>query len=428
MSQMEVLLARQPILDRARQVVAYELLFRSADWAPELRPEGQAGNIATSQVLLNAFEELDIAAVVGDRSAYVNFTRDLILSPPPFDKQRIVIEVLEDVEVDVRLLNKISELRSQGYTIALDDFVFRPELAPLVNLAHVIKLDTRAHTPQGLREQLALVRAARAQCAAGAPKAIGPNSSFKLLAEKVETHAEFAYCCELGFDLFQGYFFARPEQISGVRIPASRLNVLRLLAALQQPDATFEEIRDVIATDPPLSFKLIKLVNSAALGPSSTITSLQAAVALLGLDRVRSWASLLALSKLSDKSPALTLTTLVRAHLCEAVGRTAIPETTAGQCFVAGLLSTLDAYFDRELSDVIQELPVSTPIRRAVVGQSGKLGALLRACIDYERGALSEVRWWALASLGVTPKFMEEHYRTALLLANDAAALLDKRH
>ena len=428
MSHSEVLLARQPILDRSRQVVAYELLFRSADWAPELRPEGQDGNIATSQVLLNAFEELDIASVVGEQSAYVNFTRDLILSPPPFDRQRIVIEVLEDVEVDQLLLTQISELRSQGYTIALDDFVFRPELAALVGLAHVIKLDIRAHTPDGLREQLRLVRETRAHCAANGPKVLGPDSTFKLLAEKVETHTEFADCCALGFDLFQGYFFARPEHISGVRIPASRLNVLRLLAKLQQPDATFEEIRDVIATDPPLSFKLIKLVNSAALGPGSKITSLQAAVALLGLDRVRSWASLLALSKMSDKSPALTLTTLVRAHLCEAVGRTAIPETTAGQCFVAGLLSTLDAYFDRELADVIDELPVTMSIRCAVVGQTGKLGALLRACIDYERGACSEVRWWALASLGVTPKFMEGHYRAALRVANEAAALLDMRH
>jgi EAL and modified HD-GYP domain-containing signal transduction protein len=408
MSHQEILLARQPILDRERVVVAYELLFRNAEWAPELRPEGDAGDRATSQVLLNAFEELDIAAVTGEQPAYVNFTRQLILNPPPFDHERIVIEVLEDVEVDDLLLAKLGSLRAQGYTIALDDFVYRPELEALVQLADVIKIDIRAHDDAALVAQLGLVR----------------RSGLRLLAEKVETNAEFERCRELGFDYFQGYFFARPEQLSGRRMPASRLSVLRLVAALQAPDATFEQVRDVIAADPPLSFKLLKLVNSAALRGGSEITSLQAAVALLGLDRVRSWASLLALSKLTDKSPALSVTTLVRAHLCEAVGRSALQGAPAEDYFIAGLLSTIDAYFDRTMAEVVKELPVAAPIQRALVRHGGKLGAILRACIDYERGAFEAIRWWELEALGITPQLLEAHYREALRVADIAANLL----
>lgn len=408
MSHQEILLARQPILDRDRAVVAYELLFRNADWAPELRPQGSAGDIATSQVLLNAFEELDIAAVTGSQPAYVNFTRQLILNPPPFDHERIVIEVLEDVEVDALLIAKLGALRAQGFTIALDDFIYRADLEPLVALADVVKIDIRAHDDAGLVEQVGFVR----------------RKGLRLLAEKVETHDEFERCMALGFDYFQGYFFARPEQISGRRTPAARLNVLRLVAALQQPDATFEQVRDIIAADPPLSFKLLKLVNSAALRGGGEITSLQAAVAMLGLDRVRSWASLLALSKLSDKSPALCQTTLVRAHLCEAVGRTVLQAASAEDYFIAGLLSTLDAYFDRTMAEVVRELPVAAPIQRALVRHGGKLGAVLRACSDYERGAFEAIRWWELEALGVSPQLLETHYREALRIADVAANLL----
>ncbi len=224
MSNHEILLARQPILDRHGTLVAYELLFRNVDWAPELRPEGDDGDRATSQVLLNAFEELDIEAVIGQQRAYVNFTRQLILNPPPFDHERIVIEVLEDVEVDDLLLAKLGELRAQGYTIALDDFVYRPDLEALVCLADVIKIDIRVHDDAALAAQVGLVR----------------RDGLRLLAEKVETHAEYVRCLDLGFDYFQGYYFARPEQISGRRMPASRLNVLRLVASLQAPNATFE--------------------------------------------------------------------------------------------------------------------------------------------------------------------------------------------
>ncbi len=183
-------------------------------------------------------------------------------------------------------------------------------------------------------------------------------------------------------------------------------------------------MRDIIAADPPLSFKLLKLVNSAALRSGGAITSLQAAVAMLGLDRVRSWASLLALSKLTDKSPALSVTTLVRAHLCEAAGSTALGGSPAEDYFIAGLLSTIDAYFDRTMAEVVRELPVAAPIQRALVRHGGKLGAILRACIDYERGAFESIRWWELEGLGITPQVLESHYREALRVADIAANLI----
>ena len=404
----EVLLARQPILDATQQTVAYELLFRDAEWAPELRPVGNAGDQATSQVLLNAFEVLDIDAVVGRHQAYINFTRQLILEPPPFDHRRITIEVLEDVEVDALLVDRLRELRATGFTIALDDFVYGPQYEPLLELATIVKLDIRAHDHAGLAVQVAL---------AGRP-------GITLLAEKVETHAEFQRCRALGFELFQGYFFAMPELISGRRAPVQRQSVLRLVAALQDPNADFDQLRAIVATDPAMSFKLIKLVNSAAMYRGNDVTSLHSALALLGLSRVRSWASLLALSRMSDKSTALAVATLTRAHLCEALGRIATKSEAADDYFTAGLLSTMAAYFDRDLASLLQELPISAPIQSALLRHEGRLGAVLRACEQYDRGAYDQIRWWDLAGFGIDTKKFEIAYRDALVWADLGEDLL----
>lgn len=404
----EILLARQPILDADQQIVAYELLFRDAEWAPELRPVGVAGDVATSRVLLNAFEELDITAVVGRHQAYVNFTRQLILDPPPFDHRRITIEVLEDIEVDALLVERLKALRETGFAIALDDFVYGPEYEPLLELASVVKLDIRAHDEAGLAAQVELVR----------------RPGITLLAEKVETQAEFARCRALGFELFQGYFFALPERISGHRAPALRHSVLQLVAALQDPEADFERIRDIIITDPIMTFKLIKLVNSAAMNRGSNVTSLQSALGLLGLARVRSWASLLALSRLTDKSTALAVSTLTRAHLCAALGCIATRREAADDYFTAGLLSTMAAYFDRNLSELLQELPISAPIQRALLRHHGHMGTVLKACEQYDLGAYEQIQWWDLEGLGITAGKFETAYREALTWANLGEELL----
>ena len=404
----EVLLARQPILDLAQQTVAYELLFRDAEWAPELRPLGLAGDEATSQVLLNAFEELDIDDVVGPHMAYVNFTRPLILHPPPFDHRRITIEVLEDVAVDALLISGLRDLRDGGFAIALDDFVYDPQYEPLLELANIVKLDIRAHSRADLAVQVRLAR----------------RPGIVLLAEKVETHAEFQRCRELGFELFQGYFFAMPEKISGQRAPAQRQSVLRLLSVLQDPTVRIEQIRDVLVTDPVMSFKLIKLVNSSALYRGHDVTSLQSAIALLGLNRVRSWASLLALSRLSEKSTALGVSTLTRAYLCEGLGRIATNREAADDYFTAGLLSTLDAYFNRDMQSLLDELPISEPIQRALLRREGRLGAVLHASVQYEQGNYHRIRWWELARFGIDNEKFEAAYRDALTWANLGEDLL----
>jgi EAL and modified HD-GYP domain-containing signal transduction protein len=399
----ETLLARQAIIDRRQRVVAYELLFRG----PGGRPTDAAADRATSEVLLNAFSELSIDDVIGGRRAFVNFTAPLILSPPPFDPRRLVVEVLEDVTVDAHLVAALARLRRAGYTIALDDFVWSPAMEPLLDLAQIVKLDVLALSPAQLAEHVGRLQ----------PRGL------QLLAEKVETRAQFDACVEMGFQMFQGFFFARPEAVTGNRTPASEQAVLSLLAALHDPRADFPQLRRVIANDPVLSVKLLKLVNSAAVRRSERIDSLQAALALLGMARVRNWASLLALSRLAGQSPVLAATSLVRAQVCERIGAL-IPGADAASYFTVGLLSALDAIFGRPLAQVLGEIPVSDAVRDALLAQAGAAGLALRTSLCLERGDFAALPLAELAAHGIDTDEVSSAYRAALAWAEATESAL----
>lgn len=389
----ETLLARQAIIDKQQRVVAYELLFRGVG---KVATDADADR-ATSEVLLNAFSELSIDNVIAGKRAFVNFPHGLIASPPPFDPKRLVIEVLEDVVVDATLIAGIERLRKAGYTIALDDFVYSPAHEPLLALAHIVKMDVLALTEAQLHEHVALLK----------PRGL------QLLAEKVETRAQFTACVDLGFQLFQGFFFARPEPVTGQRTPASVQSVLSLLATLQDPRADYPQLRRVIANDPVLSVKLLKLVNSAAVRRGEHVDSLQGALALLGLSRVRNWASLMALSRLAGQSPVLAATSLIRASVCERIGAL-IRGADAASFFTVGLLSALDAIFGKPLASVLGEIPVSDAVRNALLEQTGDAGLALRVCLLLERADFDALPLAEMDALGLTAAAVGNAHRDAL--------------
>jgi EAL and modified HD-GYP domain-containing signal transduction protein len=218
----EVFVGRQPIYTRKLDVCAYELLFRSNETN---RAQVVNGNQATSQVILNTFMEIGLDTIVGQKRAFINLTRDFLLQEysAVFPAKRVVLEVLEDVPVDAALIAAVRRLSAQGYTIALDDFVYHERLRPLVEVADIIKVDVLALDRKTLSEHSTLLR----------------QYNVQLLAEKVETQDAFKFCKALGFDYFQGYFFCKPEIIKGHRVPANRLATLQLLARLRDPDVEF---------------------------------------------------------------------------------------------------------------------------------------------------------------------------------------------
>src|SRR5262245_57071024 len=218
-----ILLARQPIFDARLELAAYELLHRSID--AENSAVGDA-NEASSRVLLTAFGAVGIGALTNGKPAFINFTEHLVINPPPLDPEHLIIEVLEDVRATSNLLEALGGLRRQGFRIALDDFEYRPDLEPLIELADIIKLDVLALGDSGLRAQVRQLR----------------NYPVKLLAEKIETWEMFNQCVDLGCALFQGYFLARPQPVHGRRVEIGRHTMLKLMAEIGSPDATPQQL------------------------------------------------------------------------------------------------------------------------------------------------------------------------------------------
>ena len=386
----QLLLARQPIFDRDTKVVAYELLFRAVN--PE-RADVVDGDFATSAVLENAFMNLSIDDVIGDHKAFINFTPRLLEMEIPIEPARCVIEVLEDVEVTDALLESLKRAKQKGHLVALDDFEYNETLQPLVDLADIIKLDVLALSDSELVD------------------AVGRLSAYgvTLLAEKIETNEMLRHCLDLGFEMFQGNFLSKPEPISGRKLAANKIVVLELLTKLQEPSSNFKDLELLISQDPALGLKTLRLVNSAYYGPRHQIESLSHAIAYLGMDALRSLASLLVVSGLSDKPDALRDFALERAKFCELLGRK-VKEAEASVFYSVGLLSTMDAYFDQPLEEILGNMSLRPDVKAALLDREGELGAVLALVERVQRGELEAIVWDRLADFDLSPQVVNELY------------------
>ncbi len=361
-------LARQPIYDSSLRVAGYELLYRGGNCAAA---DFCDGDRATTEVMTSSIVDIGLDKLVGNHPAFINVTRGFLDGDLPLPEVggRIVLEVLEDVQVDSRLLARLERLSGAGYRVALDDFAFRGGAEALLAFADYVKLDVQALSPQALVDNVARAR----------------DHPARLIAEKVETHEMMATCRELGFDMFQGFFFCRPRTVSGQRPEANRLAVLQLISRLQDPEAGIEELERLVTCDPALSYRLLKYINSAYCGLRVEVSSIRKALILVGTDLVRSWATLLLLSRLSDGKPEeLISTALIRARFCELLGRDDAARDD-NQYFTVGLLSVLDALLDQPMAAVVSELPFDAELREALSGRTGPLGETLSRVIAYEQ-------------------------------------------
>lgn len=350
------LFARQPIFDRENNVIGYELLFRPIEDLDIID-----GDLATAQVIMNTFAESTLAVAVDNTNAFINFTDTWLLETPPFGPENVVIEVLESVTATSELLTTVERLHGQGYQIALDDYSCDLGLSSLIPYASIIKVDVLAHPK---KEELAtLVKELR-------------KYPVKLLAEKVEDHGMFSFCQQLGFDLFQGYFFCKPELVQGNVVQTNRLATLDLLAKLSDPDIEVDEIEHALKKDPILMVKLLKLINSARYAHKQKIDTLNRAIVTLGLESLKRWVTLVVLTGMDDKPSALLSNALIRAKMMEALSAS-IPNANAGLFFFVGLLSQIDAFFDRPLKEVLQSLPIEQWMTAAMLEHKGEAGELL---------------------------------------------------
>lgn len=398
MESSNVLLARQPIYDSQLNVTAYELLFRP--------PQGNAwewdGDVATSQLVLHAFAEIGIDKATENKRAFINFTRRWLLSPPPFDPTQVTIEVLESVEPDADVIASVRELSRQGFMIALDDFVFDRKWHELLQLADVVKVDVLEHQGPAL-EQLVQQLA---------------RYPVKLLAEKVETYAVFEHCKALGFELFQGYFLCRPQNIKGDTLPSNKMVVMRFLAELQNPDVDMGTLERLIAHDISLSTRLLRICNSARYGARNKIDNIRRAMVLIGLQALKQWAGIIALSRMADKPSELIMLTLTRARMMEVLGEAfQLPEREI--LFTVGMFSLIDAFFDQTKQTILAGLPFSDAVNAALLHYEGTAGRILRAVEAHEQGRWNDIDWDALQALGIDQPGFEQAYLDAIRWASE---------
>lgn len=364
------IIARQAIFDRNMNVYAYELLFRSNNQQLNAGISDSFGDKATSQVINHTFMELGIERVIGSHLAFVNLTRNFILTddPLPFAHDQVVLEILEDIVADDEIIAATQKLVDQGYTIALDDFIFDESLRPLVKLAEIIKIDLLSISEQTLKEHVSILK----------------QENVKLLAEKVETQQQFQLCKELGFDYFQGFFFSRPVIIEDKPIPKSQLNLLSIIAKLQESEVEMDDIEKLISQDVGLTYKLLRLLNSASMGLPKKIESIKQGLVILGLKTIKMWTTLISLNEIDTITPELMANTLIRAKMCEQLASHYHCSAETG--FLIGLFSTIDAMMSQPMSEILKSLPLNDQIKQALSGGEGNLSDLLNIVIYYEQG------------------------------------------
>lgn len=390
----DIYLGRQPIFDVNMRVFAYELLFRSG--SEENHAQILGADNATAQVMMNLFGDLGLKEVVGEHKAFINFTEGLLLreNRPFFPRKQVMIEVLEDVKVSPQLLRSLKSLREDGYSIALDDYIFNPELNALEEFADIIKVDILQVGPKKLLEHVGRLK----------------EKGIRLLAEKVESREQYEFCKKIGFDYFQGYFFSKPKIIKGQSLPSNKLTTLELLSSVYDPDIDMHILSNIISKDVSLSQKLLKFASTVS--GTHQVTSIHDAVLRFGLDRLQSWASMLVLSGVDDKPIELFNTSLIRAKFCELVG-TKVGDLSRDSYFTVGLFSTLDAVMDASLEELLGQLNFDPKIKAALVDSHGSLGVALNAAKAVEQGEID----FELPN-GLTPAELSKLYLEAMEFAN----------
>ncbi len=399
----EIFIARQPIFDRRAEVYGYELLFRSNR---ENRFSATDVDLAAAVTLEQSANAFGLDMLVGERMAWVNLTRDALVHDyykilPP---SRTVIELLESVVPDAEVIEACRRLKTAGYLLALDDYTFAPGMAPLLAVADLVKVDFMQSKLACDRNALSALR----------------SSGARLLAEKVETLEEHRNALAAGYDYFQGYYYCRPEMIETRDLAPSKLAQLRFLAEVMRPDTTFERLEGLFRQDVTLTTRLLRYLNSAAFGWRHEIPSLRHALALLGLDPLRQWATMMGFVALgADRPRELVITGLSRARFAEELARPAGLPDQGSNLFLTGMLSVVDAMVGRPLREILAGLAVPAAVRSALTGDDHPIGEVYHAVRAYERGD-----WGAeeIARAHLPLAVMNDAYRRSVTWAEASAA------
>lgn len=372
-------IARQPIFNKAMKIYGYELLFRAKLNAREY---GDTTPGSATAVVLGGLFEQGIEQVVGAAKAFVNFDYEFIMSDTIelIDPDTLVIEVLETVKVDDLLIERIKYLKRKGYKIALDDFEEKIDAYPIVPMANIIKYDIIITPLETIRQE---VKAAIVQ-------------RKTLLAEKIETEEEFQKAVEMGFHLFQGYFFSKPKILEGGPNAkrSSRMVYARILNELKKKDASYDEITKMIESDVNLSYRLMRMISHRK--EENQYTSIRNALVRMGILEMERWINVLMLQDIAQEKPVeLLKLSLVRSKFSEYVAENSIYRSRKEEVSMMCLFSMLDAIMDLPMAEVLEGMLISEDIINALVYGEGPLEPVCKLISAYETGNWGEVDRYA---------------------------------
>lgn len=393
------LVAKQPIFDLSDRVRAFELLFRD----PFLRPglAGKSAHAATSTVIADGFDLMRPSLLPGQRF-FINFTQELLeaelasVLPPDI----CVIEVLEEVPPTDSVLRGLMNLRRQGYLIALDDYVGQEDREPFMPLADIIKVEVLDKTKDDLVHMLRILQ---------------PHN-VRLLAEKVEDRAMASLCRELGFTLFQGFFFSKAEVVRGKKLSPSQITKARLLAFSVKQEYDVDEMANIIKADVYLSYRLLKYVNSVYFGLTMEVRSVKHAIVMLGIQKLRQWLWITTLAEMDSTpmSQELVQISALRGKFLELLSQKSGPKgsaawNTSSSLFLVGLFSLLDSMLNVPMQEVLTDLPMEEPVLDALGEGTGPYAPWLLLVKSYERGDWDAAKGLT-DSLGISPEALAESY------------------
>ena len=403
---MDIYISRQPIFDIRKCIFGYELLFRSdmSDYFPEID-----NNSATSKLLSNSFFNIGIEKIAGSNLAFINFPQELLLKQLPlmFSQDKLVVEILEDVQPVEEVIEACQEIALNGYIIVLDDFFCKPTLEPLIEVADIIKIDIQTTPIEEVDEIVKKITA----------------KGVDLLAEKVETHDEFKRAHDMGFRYFQGFFFSKPEVLRSKEISTSQMHLLEIMAEVNKENFEFSKLEKMIVRDASISYKLMRLINSAFFKRAKQISSIRQAIILIGETGVRRFLSLIAMAGLASGKPdELIKVSLIRAKFCELLGTQIGGRIDPSELFTMGLFSLIDAIMDDSMENLMSQIPLSSDIKDVLISKDGNLGNFLALIESYEKGDWEQIQK-VTHNMGIDENDLPRHYMESLSWADSMNVL-----
>ena len=382
-SQTDFFVGRQPIVDRDENIYGYELLFRGG-----LDPnyaEFDSDSQATATVICNSMMHMDFKELVGKSRAFINFPEKFFyeMKDPCFHPRQTVIEVLETVEPNQQVIESLQYLKDQGYMLALDDFIFSKKYIPFIKIADIVKFDVLVIQPEKIKPLFTKIKSIK---------------DVTILAERVENKEMYRLCKDAGADLFQGYYFAKPEVVTGKKLSVAKIHLLELLEKVIDESLHLDDLESIIEKDVGLSINMLKLAKQYKTRTMPDFSSLKEVMMLFGLKRVQSWATMISMTALDDVFPEVFNLARLRAIFMRNIAKKEnLPAIDS--FYLAGLFSMIDVVLGQYLEQALDNIPLNEKIKNGLLSGEGDIGRLLEIAKSFELNNADEYQDFALLYL-----------------------------